>query len=192
MKRRLCILSGLVLLSLALSLHAANESEITRAAHSADHILVQLKQQRPATAEPQPSDAPVQEALIIDGYPCIGTLSIPRLELELPILSQWDEEQLKIAPCRFSGSVSTGDLVLMAHNYRTHFGPIRRLKPGDAVSFTDPGGVTTRYLVAATATVEPADPEAVTSGRYPLTLFTCTYGARTRVVVYCDAATPDI
>ena len=37
--------------------------------------------------------------------------------LELPIMSDWDYGRLKIAPCRYYGSVRGENLVLMAHNY---------------------------------------------------------------------------
>lgn len=42
------------------------------------------------------------------------------------------------------------------------------------------------YEVSATEVVVPTAVEEVTSGEWPLTLFTCTIGGRTRVVVRCD------
>ena len=40
----------------------------------------------------------------VDGYDCIGVLSIPVLELELPVLTDWSYTKLKIAPCHYFGS----------------------------------------------------------------------------------------
>ena len=122
----------------------------------------------------------------IDGMNYIGRLRIPTLELELPILSQWDEDRLKIAPCRYSGTARGGDLVLLAHNYRKHFGPIRHLEPGDELSFEDMEGTVFVYEVTGSIVVEPTALETVTSGAHDLTLITCTYGGRTRLVVFCD------
>ncbi len=123
----------------------------------------------------------------IDGYAYIGWLTIPRLGLELPVMADWDYDRLKIAPCRFSGTTTEENLVLLGHNYRRHFGPIRRLRPGDEVIFEDMDGVTTVYQVTATDVVNPSALEEVTSGDFDLTLITCTYGGQTRIVVYCDA-----
>ena len=125
----------------------------------------------------------------INGYPYIGYLSIPDLGLELPVMSQWSESRLKIAPCRYSGTTMERNLVLVAHNYRTHFGYLGRLQQGDPVLFTDMEGDITCYQVAATDVVQPEAVEEVTMGAFDLALVTCTYGGKTRLVVYCDVYT---
>ena len=76
--------------------------------------------------------------------------------------------------------------MLIAHNYRTHFGPIRRLKPGDPVNLTLAEGMELHYQVIASEVVSPVALEAVTSCSHSLTLITCTYGGKTRLAVYCD------
>lgn len=192
----LCFFLGAAMLLGAAALFAGNELENARAAQSVEKTLqqvsdeIQLRQEQPAPTETIPEATeptePTMTVVEIDGYGYIGYISIPRLKLELPVMSEWDDARLKIAPCRYSGTTMEENLVVMAHNYRKHFGPIRRLKPGDEVSFVDMDGVTTAYQVAATATVKPTAVEEVTSGAYDLTLFTCTYGAQTRVVVYCN------
>jgi sortase A len=122
----------------------------------------------------------------IDGHYYIGCLSIPALELELPIMSDWSYSKLRVSPCRYNGTVRGEDLVLMAHNYKSHFGYISQLKLGDRVVFTDMDGNVTEYKVVGTDVLEPTAVETVTSGDYDLTLFTCTYGGKSRVTVYCD------
>ncbi|MCD7883903.1 MAG: sortase, partial [Lachnospiraceae bacterium] len=76
----------------------------------------------------------------IDGYAYIGTLSISRFGLELPVMAEWSYAGLKIAPGRYSGSVWTDDLVLCGHNYERHFGSLKELNAGDTISFTDVDG----------------------------------------------------
>lgn len=178
MKRSHCLFLGILLLALAGMLQCSNESENDLAAHSAHQILLRLQTQIHHRTDPT-TDEPAEY---------LGILTIPALDLELPVRLEWSEELLKTVPCRFSGSLEDGNLVIMAHNYRSHFGPIRRLKPGDEVLLTDLSGVTLHFKVASTATVDPADTEAVTESGYPLTLFTCTYGAQTRTVIYCTAS----
>lgn len=176
-----CILLGLVLLLVAGGQFARNEWENAQAGSRADRVIALMHQQIVRRTEDPAETAAAQ----IDGYGYIGYISIPRLELELPVMDQWDEERLKTAPCRYSGSIRTEDLVLAGHNYRRHFGPIRRLVPGDEVTFTDMDGFTLRYLVAAVEIIDPSAVEETVSGGYPLTLLTCTYGGKERIRVGC-------
>lgn len=175
MKHNLLIFLGTLLLLLAFALCISNEAENDLAAHSSHQILLRLQTQILDRTEPT-TDEPAEY---------LGILTIPALDLELPVRLEWSEELLKTAPCRFSGSLEDGNLVIMAHNYRSHFGPIRRLKPGDEVLLTDLSGVTLHFKVSSTAKIAPDDTEAVTESGYPLTLFTCTYGAQTRTAVFC-------
>lgn len=132
-----------------------------------------------------PYDTEMTES-VIGGYSYIGYLSIPELGLELPVMSDWSYPRLRVAPCRYSGSTKTDDLVILAHNYARHFGRLRRLSPGDAIIFTDMNGVVTRYRVVELEEMSPYAVADMTSGEYDLTLFTCTYGGRTRFAIRSD------
>ena len=57
----------------------------------------------------------------IDGMNFLGILSVPSKNLELPILADYSYELLDTAPCRYSGSYDSDDLVIGGHNYRSHF-----------------------------------------------------------------------
>ena len=103
-------------------------------------------------------------------------------------MSDWSYPQLRIAPCRYYGSVGTEDLIIAAHNYSRHFGNIKNLLPGDEVYFTEMDGTVTAYEVAETDTLNPAAVEEMTDSGYALTLFTCTYGGQSRVTVRCSLA----
>ena len=207
MKRKLGIALmalGLVLLAGAAGLFLWNQQEGDRAAAASAELMPKLSAaiienreeetppERPSLIPmPTEPEKPVMKAVEIDGHSYIGYLTIPRLGLELPVMEDWSDENLKIAPCRFTGTTMEENLVLAAHNYKKHFGPIRRLKPGDQVIFVDMENVTTVYEVAATDAVLPTAVEEVTAGAYDLALVTCTYGGNTRLVVYCDVYTPD-
>lgn len=124
----------------------------------------------------------------INRYDYVGYLSVPKLDLELPVMSDWDYVRLKTAPCRHFGSTKTDDLVIAAHNYQSHFGRLKELEIGDAVTFADMDGVVIRYEVAGTGTVAPTDVDAVVCSGHDLVLYTCTPGGQTRVCVFCDRA----
>ena len=189
------MLLGIVLILVALSLFLWNQWENNAAGDSVKKILPQIMEQIKAqdTADvpgngpsyPDPYD-PAMTEVEIDGYAYMGYLSIPAVGLELPVMSEWDYARLKLSPCRYAGSSKTGNLVICAHNYTQHFGPVRSLVPGDLVYFTDMDGVIWKYQVAAVDILQPTEVETMTAGNYDLTLFTCTYGGQSRVAVRCE------
>ena len=117
---------------------------------------------------------------------CIGILEIPALNLELPVISSWSYSSLRLAPCRYSGSAYKGDLVIAARNYQSHFGGLRTLPEGSEVFFTDAVGNRFSYYVAVTEALTPWSVDDMTSGEWPLTLFTCTLDSQNRVTVRCE------
>ena len=125
---------------------------------------------------------------MVGDYEYIGVLDLPALNLSLPIMSDWDYERLKMAPCRQFGSAATDDLVIAGHNYINHFGSLGMLKAGDSVTFTGTDGAVNTYVVSETATISPTETEKVTESGYPLVLYTCTYGRQSRIVIYCSRA----
>lgn len=122
----------------------------------------------------------------IDGYFYIGYVSIPTQELDLPVMSSWSYPQLSISPCRYSGSVRGDDMVVMGHNYVSHFGKLSNLQSGDVVRFTDMDGVVTEYEVVGKDLLPATAVEEMTSGDFDLTLFTCNYSGNSRVTIYCN------
>lgn len=186
----ICMILGTVLILAALSLFLWNRREAEQAGEAAADIFPQVVEQiaetaAEAPAPPDPFDPTMTEAEI-DGYMYIGYLSIPALGLELPVMSEWDYNRLNIAPCRYSGSTKTDDLVIAAHNFAQHFGGLSGLTGGEQVIFVDMDNVVSTYTVAAVEILAPTAVEEMTNGEYDLSLYTCTYGGRSRVTVRCD------
>lgn len=194
---------GLLLLAAALGLTVFNMRQANEAGQEAKTVVAQLE----APVETQGSAA-VEETLTqetgpeipdylrnpqkemptqnIKGYDYIGVLSIPALGLELPVMSTWDYTRLRVAPCRYTGSVYQDNMTICAHNYASHFGTLRKLQVGDSVTFTDVEENVFSYAVTALETLALTAVEEMTQGDWDLTLFTCTVGGSTRVTVRCD------
>jgi sortase A len=138
------------------------------------------------------SDAPVSSETVwwVEGESYLGTISIPTLGLELPVLSQWSYPNLRIAPCRYAGSVEEGNLILAAHNYNCHFGLISRLNSGDSIFFTDGDGLVHAYTVVETEWISGGNTSEMLAGSdaWDLTLFTCTLSGTSRVTVRAVSA----
>ena len=131
-------------------------------------------------------EMPVEE---VDGNYYVGTISIPALDLELPVLNEWSHPNLKIGPCRYYGSAYLNNMIIAAHNYKRHFGQLASLTVGDLIRFTDMDGNVFQYSVAAMEQLRPNQTrdmlDANSYGGYDLTLFTCTIGGQQRLTVRC-------
>ena len=121
-----------------------------------------------------------------DGRRYVGVITIPALEVELPVLKGWSRSGAKIAPCRFEGTPYMDDLVICAHNYQSHFGRLNTLKTGDLVQFMDMEGNLFTYQVVSFEILQPNQAELLRSGGWDLTLFTCTIGGQSRFTVRCE------
>lgn len=132
------------------------------------------------------TEEPVQEIVWwIDGDAYLGTISIPALGLELPVLSGWNYPDLQVAPCRYTGTVEEGNLVIAAHNYSCHFGRISELNSGDEIFFTDGNGVVHTYQVVFSELINGWNAPAMSEGDedWDITLFTCNLSGTNRVTV---------
>ncbi len=127
-------------------------------------------------------DLPVKE---VDGKDYIGTVSVPTLELTLPVMAEWSYSNFKIAPCRYEGTPYKNNFIICAHNYRRHFGGLRDLALGSKVTFKDMDGNIFKYEVIGTDILDNNAVEEMSAGEWDMTLFTCTYGGATRVTVRC-------
>ena len=193
---RLLTAAGVLLLLASLLLLRENRLEAHHAEEYAARKVSELREEAPATALPAeliaelPETEEVQELRVvsIDGYGYIGTLTLPEPMPELPIMAEWDYERLRLAPCRQFGSPLTDDLVIAAHNYPSHFGHLSELCEGDAVCFTDMDGRRNAYTVREVRTLSPDEVDAVRESGFALTLYTCSYGGKKRIAVFCDRA----
>ena len=199
---------GLVLVLGAVALAGYNFWEDNQVTQATSHVLQQMDPQILATREDvweptQPEDnlmllpqenlpfyvlnpqleMPVEN---IDGRDYVGVLEIPTLTLTLPIINEWSYSGFRVAPCRYSGSAYTDDLVIAAHNFNSHFGKLKNLPLGSLVCFTDMDGNRFVYEVVAAETLPPTAVEEMTSGEWGLSLFTCTPGGSYRTTVRCE------
>lgn len=196
--------AGLILVTAAVLLLVYNLWDGHRARESEEAILAEyLQENKKASESPDASDKEdeqnIQDYILnpdmdmpeytlksLGDVACIGILEIPALDLELPVISSWSYSSLRLAPCRYSGSAYKGDLVIAAHNYQSHFGGLRTLPEGSEVFFTDAVGNRFSYYVAVTEALTPWSVDDMTSGEWPLTLFTCTLDSQNRVTVRCE------
>ena len=117
-----------------------NNAESEEAGEAAERVFVQLAAEISAAAETgehagsyfAPYYAPLMEAVpemptaVVEDSIWLGQIEIPALGISLPVLSEYTESGLRSAPCRYSGSCYTNDIVICAHNYASFFDKLTR------------------------------------------------------------------
>ena len=186
----ICVFLGVVCLLSSVGFVVYNRSEDERAEEIAQSLLedvqniIDEKTTGPDDTEKTPTE---MSTVKVDGYDCIGILSVPVLDLELPVLTDWSYAKLKKAPCHYYGSYYEKDFVIAAHNYKSHFGRLSELQTGDIVFFTDVNGVAYYYEVILLETLPKEATKEMITGGFDLSLYTCTPGGASRVTVRCNA-----
>ena len=182
---------GVALLAASTALLMYNNFENKQAEEKAgvvvNSLMGEIERNQLAEIETDPFDTEMK-SVEINGYGYIGYIFIPDLNLELPVMDKWDYGRLKISPCRYYGSAKTNNLVIAAHNYRSHFKYLGQLKPGALVMLSDMEGHKYKYTVASIETLQATETEKVKDTGDDLILYTCTYSGNNRIVVRCFEA----
>lgn len=187
------IVLGLSMILTSAYFFSQHEREAEVAGENARLLLTALTHEIERNREQELYDTAQREQTVgqmpqtsLQGYDLVGIIRVPAVGVELPVLNNWSYPLLKLSPCRYSGSIEGQDLILMGHNYKTHFAPLRQVVPGAQVEFLDTGGTSHTFVVAETEVLKPTQLDELTASDYALTIFTCTPGGQSRFVVRCS------
>ena len=111
-------------------------------------------------------------------FDIIGMIKIDSIHINYPILSNYSNELLKIAPCRISGPLPNqkGNLCIAAHNYNnsTFFSNIALLQSSDVITIYDAFGNAMDYVVYLNYETDESDLSCMDSSTSrEVTLITC-------------------
>ncbi len=132
------------------------------------------------------AETPQMQTITVKEESYIGVIQIPSLNLELPVNSEWSYPKLKHSPCRYAGSYLDDTLVIAGHSVRAHFRGLRQIQVGASVVFTNAVGNVILYEVVSIEKLGSTEVGKLIHNDYDLTLFTCTPGGISRVVVRCN------
>ena len=144
----------------------------------------EVVEEEPVTNTETQATTPQTATCSVNGkeYTAVGSLNIPSLEIEYPILSETTTQLLKVSVTKYWGSNpnEVGNMVVMGHNYKNNrfFGNLSKIKNGDIVKITDLAGKTLDYKVYDTYIIDPHDnacTSQLTDGKKEITLITCHY-----------------
>lgn len=184
-KRGLLFLAvGVLCLTIAGGWYITNRWEDKQAGEQAAVWLDKLTAASSDTSLQQ-EDTPT---VMVEGNGFCGRIMIDTLGVQLPVFQEWNYDRLQEAPCRYAGSIATDDMIVAAHNYKSHFGDLQSLQRNDEILFIDAVEETHRFRVQEITALDGTAVTDMTAGGWDLTLFTCTKDGTQRVTVRCKRA----
>lgn len=125
------------------------------------------------------------------GYNVIGTIEIPAIDLEYPILEKATTTSIEqaVAYLYGPGPNKIGNTVIVGHNYRNgaFFGNNDKLKVGDKVYIKDNSGTRIQYNIYNIYETSPDDTDYMerdTNGKREISLSTCTDNSQARLIIW--------
>ena len=189
-KGKLFIIVGVFLILISLTMTFYNKYEDFNAGKQARAALDAFKSevvvQNHIVESLTTEEVKEMKTVNINGDDFIGTITIPSINLELPVMSEYSYSRLKKAPCRYYGNLFTNDLIICAHAYETFFANLIKLKQNDLIFFTDVDGNNYAYEVLEIEILKPTDVDKMVNNEFDLTLYTCTSDNMNRVTVRCN------
>ena len=129
-----------------------------------------------------------------EGYKVSAKLTIPKIDLETYVFSEYDEDAMWICPTKYFGPEpnEVGNYCIAAHNYdkENMFNHIIELEKGDFITLVDNKNGEMTYEVYDIYKVDPNDTEVLsqdTKGETELTLITCSDYSSKRIIVKARA-----
>lgn len=128
------------------------------------------------------------------GYDVIGTIKIPKTNIEYPIIKQNDVSinSLDVAICNLYGELNQlgSNAVLVGHNYRngTFFSNNKKLSKGDKIYITDNTGKKVTYVIYKKYETGTGDFDYATRNvdkdKREISLSTCTDDTKKRLIIW--------
>ena len=125
------------------------------------------------------------------GFPMVGTIEIPAINLNYPVLKDASKASMEISVGIYDGPGlnEIGNTTIAGHNYRDgrFFANNKKLVEGDKVYITDLTGRKITYSIYKTYTTSPEDSSYLdreTEGRREISLTTCTDDTQSRLIIW--------
>ncbi len=181
-KWKILVILGFILILIASFLLIRNIYVDNRAGKLSNEVVEKIhKELEEITTNKEDNNK--KETLKIDGNEYLGIISIPTLDLELPVMNDWSYKKMRISPGKYYGELENNDLVICAHAYKSLFRYIKDLNPKDILILTDINGNEHIYEVKLIEILAPEDITEMIESEFDLTLFTCTNDNQNRVTV---------
>lgn len=184
--RRICIVSGICLLIIAVALPFLWQWGIRSSERKMEYCVdtIRMLIPEPESAVPEERRDNTMPVLSIDGTDYVGILEMPRYGSAIPVGANWGS--VSKHPSRLSGSIYDGTMQIGGTSQKGQYDFFREISAGDAVYFTDMEGNRYGYAVTEIHYEKHADQEALHREESAMTLFIKNIYGFEYIVVFCN------
>lgn len=180
---------GIVLIMVSLAAVAVYHFSQKNAAEQLTSIVSEMRAMMPGETYGTPgpdidTEMPVVE---IGGNDFVGLIEITEHNKVMPVYSGWEKSRITEFPCRFTGSMYDGSLIIGAVEDPGQFDIVKTVAGGDEVTFTDVTGLKYTYIITDAYKTKDVSTENLTAAEGELVLFVrSTYG-RDYMIICCNS-----
>ena len=181
------IISSIFILIFLYQIYNLNENEKLSQELLNNYSLTTLYQDN------EPAEIERQSVVLVENPFVIGIIKISKINLNYPIISETNDDLLKISLCRFAGPMPNeyGNLCIAGHNYvdNKFFSNLNKLKNDDIIEIYDLYGNQINYKVFNKYEVKANDLSCTNqdnSDKRIITLLTCNNVNGKRTIVKAE------
>lgn len=143
------------------------------------------------TQVPDPEQPSTPSKVTYKGYNVEGTIEIPEIDLNYPVLERTTPDSIEAAVAILYGPGlnQIGNTTIVGHNYRngSFFGNNDKLQLGDKIYITDNSGTKIKYNIYNIYETTGEDSDFITretNGKREISLSTCTDNSKARLIIW--------
>lgn len=164
---------GILLVSAALFITVFKAVSDKINASAAEQILTEMAEVMPEQKGGTLDDREnvTMPMIELDGESFIGIIELPQYSIRLPIDAAWDSGKLTKYPCRYSGSLYDGTLIIGGSGSASQLGTLKNMTPTDKVYVTDVMGSRFVYTVEDVYYVKEISEKSLSKAEADVILF---------------------
>ncbi len=165
--------AGILLVIASLAILIFSFANRQAAAQDAQQIVSELRTLMPETHDIVPDDRVnmTMPAMEVDGESFCGIIEIPQYSTELPVCERWKKNRVDSYPCKYTGDLYDGSLIIGAGDNTELFSFAKKIQNDDVVFITDMTGGRYAYKVSDIRRSKDVSTEYLTSIETDLVLF---------------------
>ncbi len=144
------LLLGVLLIITAIVMLVITQITQKQAAYASKETVAKLRTMMPEVHDEVTDDRVnvMMPAMEADGVSFCGIIELPAYGAELPIRESWDKRSALSVPCKYSGSVYDGSLIIGGSDKEGQLDFMQQITKGDCVYITDMVGGKYSYTVS--------------------------------------------
>jgi len=183
---KILFLAGIALIFASFAIVVCSQLSLSKAAAANTEIVASLYSIMPEEHNGFFDDRAntAMPAVELNGKDYVGIIEIPLYNTSLPVASSWGKRDVTSLPCRYSGSLYDGSLIIGASE--AQFKSADTISVGDEITFTDMTGAVFNYIISDIRVSDKAEIDALLFETADLSVFVKDTLSSKYTIIFCN------